>query len=226
MVEIGKTQEQLLLESFEREFDAFKLKMQHLKFRRLSEQEALQIIFDKKITNPDRADAGNVFQNQFVYVSKTGYIVWIHTGITNYAFSEKGSAWMLVLEKPKAGIKQRKVFVREFYKDHPISLLPKLHAYACLGKRIANGKPGDAELIRVGKTLVYQWHYNNGSIKPFSVTDYRKTMSVDVLTIICKKENARNYYFTKTQPLVDQNLMKREEDIRSKWNHLLTVNCA
>lgn len=226
MVEITKTQGSLLRESFEREFDAFKLKMQHLKFRRLSEQEALQIIFNKKLTNPDRADAGNVFQNQFVYVSKTGYIVWIHTGIIDYAFSEKGSAWMLVLEKPKTGKDQRKVFVREFYKDNPISLIPKLHAYACLGKRIADGKPDDAELIRVGKTLVYQWHYDSGSIKPFSVTDYNKTLTTDVLTIIYKKENARNYYFTKTQPLVDQQLMKREEDIRSKWNHLLTVNCA
>lgn len=221
MVEIKNTQEQLLRESFEREFDAFKLKMQYLKFKRLTEQEAVQIIFDKKLTNPDRANAGNVFQNQFVYISKTGYIVWIHTGIIDYAFSEKGSAWMLVLEKPKVGKDQRKVFVREFYKDHPISLLPKLHAYACLGKRIADGKPDDAELIRVEKTLVYQWHHNNGIIKPFSVMDYKKTMTVDVLTIICKKENARNYYFTKTQPLVNQNLMKREEDIRSKWNQLM-----
>ena len=58
-------------------------------FTIVTKEEAVQILFDNGLIRPDRADAGNVIQNQFKYVSPTGDIVWIHTGIIGNSFSKK-----------------------------------------------------------------------------------------------------------------------------------------
>ena len=189
-------------------------------FTIVTKEEAVQILFDNGLIRPDRADAGNVIQNQFKYVSPTGDIVWIHTGIIGNSFSKKGSAWMMVLAKKKKGEKRRKVFVREFYRDSPISLIPKLITYGYLGKAIADMKPKDGELIKVVNR--YEWQYSDGKSKPFQVSHCFSKMrtygvSEDLLQIICNKENSRNSYLRRTQPLVDTQIMKRQEDIQKTW---------
>lgn len=208
-----KTQEELYAESFAKHEKDLDTRLVSVGYRLLTHQESVQKLFDEGLIKPDRADAGNVIQKTYEYISKTGREVVIHTGILDGAFIES-IKWVMVLDKKQKGKKQKKLFVKRFRTDHPMSLVPKLIAYGYLAKEIADDKR-NAKLETVVNR--YQWKYSDGKTKLFSVRDYFEKIPKEYLQIICNKEYSDKSYLTRTQPLVDAHQMKRLKDIRKTW---------
>lgn len=186
-------------------------------YQLLSPQQSLQIFFDEGLSRPDRADAGNVIQRQYQYVSKKGYTVIVHTGIIDTTFT-KPMKWVMILGKkdskdPKA--KPPKLFVKRFKKDDPDKLIPKLIAYGYLAKAIADSRPTGAELVPMGNAHV--WRYVDEKIQPFFVKSYLKEIPKQYVKILRTKERFDRKYLKETQHLVDVGKMKRLPEIRKTW---------
>ncbi len=186
-------------------------------YQLLSPEQSLQIVFDKELSRPRRANAGNVIQKQYWYTSPKGYTVIIHTGIIGTRFT-KPMKWVMILGKkdnkdPK--VKPPKLFVKRFKKGDPDKLIPKLIAYGYLAKVIVDSRPTGAELLPMGNTHV--WRYVDGKIQPFFVKSYLKQVPKEYVKILRTKERFDRKYLKETQHLVDAGKMKRLPEIRKTW---------
>lgn len=207
------TQEALYKSSFIQAMQLFRKKVTKLGFQPVSKEEIIQSIFEQELAMPkSRATVQNVVQKQFK-LSYCGYTIWIHTAIVGrYRYAQKGSAWILILNKDG-----KKVFVREFYKDHPKWLLARLAAYAHLAKVICANKPSDHELTETKENYL-EWVSTDGK-KRFDWNLYISKLELPDRKIVCRKENARDYYFEKTRHLVETKKMRRERAIRKRWKN-------
>lgn len=196
-----------------------------LGYREIQVDEKIEFLFEKGVKNPKRANFENLKQEQFVYESETGYKVFIHTGMIEDKFSERGSAWIIIIDKKKEFLKKRKpdsksekVFIREFYRMMAGGHLDKLLAYACFCKKIADKRPANADLefvknIQTGNISEIDMCWNfKSETKPFDLNFYTIGLRSFDQKIILSTERKRNAYLKKTEGKV-----RRERSFRSKW---------
>jgi len=210
--------------AFKKSFKKLHKKVKKKGFFLLSFEEVLKRFFKKGMKKPKRADVGNLLQRQYAYDSPTGYTVYMHTGVRKGKFAEKGSAWVMVVDRekeklrrknPDSGIKE-KVFVREFYRTLGSDLPKKLLAYALFCKNIADARPEGSDLcfvIEDGKSSENDMQWSSEfSSTPFDASNHLGGLSAKEEKIIKEGESARKRYRLKTEGKV-----RREKDFRSTW---------
>lgn len=208
--EFAKAGKQVLKNSLER-------KMLKLGFSEVPKEEILKFILDNNKIKPKRATAENAIQRQFRYVSKTGYAVYIHTGMIGERFSNRGSAWVMVVNQTKKGGKtiETRIITREFYKKDGFLLLEKLTAYAHFFKnicdlRIQNNQGVFMDLCE-DETGWKVWQKGKED-KIFYAHPFMGNLTNDHKKIVRTKEISRLRYLKKTEGLV-----RRERSFRSQW---------
>jgi hypothetical protein len=209
------TREEELKQVFIAEMHAFKKALSELGFQPVSKEEIIEILLNKQLKMPKRATPKNATQQQFKYVHKNGYVIWIHTMIMDddCSYSEKGNPTFSI-NNPKG----KQIFFTLFQKDtqkNPKWLLAKLLAYAHFGVRVLDEKPRGYDLVEILNG--YQWENRKGEIKKFLWNSYLLKLSVENRKLIARRENSIDRRLRKTQPLVDAGVMKRRRMIRSTW---------
>ena len=198
----------------EKEMKNFSKLMKELSFHKLSMKEKLLFIMDEGVKPPKRVTPENVLQDQYQSKLIKQNDVFIHVGLINKSFAEKGSSWVLLRD-----INGKVILSREFYKNTGFSLLRRLSAYAIFFKNIANAS-GTSELQKVpGQKNKFQWvHFGSqdeGSTTPFDILNpsYMKGLSKEQIRIIRNKEIARRRYFERSAGTVKS----REYETRTPW---------
>lgn len=197
----------------------FEQTMQDLGFSEVPSDEILKSILDQDRKKPKRATAENAIQRQFRYVSRNGYTVYIHTGMIGNKFSDRGSAWVMIVEQNKKRGKttEKRIITREFYRNLSFSLLEKLSAYAQFFKNICDGryrnKSGTFAHLVEDEIGWKTWESHKSSeSKVFFLNHYFTNLSKEKRKIIKNKEISRLRYLKKTAGTV-----RREREFRSQW---------
>ncbi len=212
---MGSTREKELRQVFIAEMQAFKKALLALGFQAVSKDEIIEILLNKQLKMPKRATPKNATQQQFKYVHKNGYVIWIHTMIMDddCSYSEKGNPTFSI-NSPKG----EQIFFTLFQKDtrtNPKWLLAKLLAYAHFGVTVLDEKPKGYYLTEILNG--YQWENKHGEVKKFLWNSYLLKLSAENRKLIARKENSTDHWLRKTQPLVDLGKMRRRRTIRSTW---------
>lgn len=207
--------EEKLKQVFIEEMQSFKKALLELGFQPVSKDEIIKILLEKKLKMPKRATPENATQQQFKFVHKNGYVIWIHTMIMDddCSYSKKGNPSFSINNH-----KGKQIFFTLFQKDTPKNpkwLLAKLLAYAHFGVKVLDEKPRGYDLVEILNG--YQWENNKGEIKRFLWNSYLLKLSAENRKIIARRENSIDYWLRKTQPLVDAKKMRRRRTIRSSW---------
>ncbi len=197
----------------------FEKTMLELGFSEVPSEEILKFILDQDRKKPKRATAENAIQRQFRYVSSNGYTVYIHTGMIGNKFSDRGSAWVMIVEQKKkyGKITEKRVITREFYRNLSFSLLERLSVYAQFFKNICDQRPqnksGAFMHLFENETGWKTWESQKSSkSKVFFLSHYFSNLSKEKIKIIRTKEISRLRYLKKTKGLV-----RRERSFRSQW---------
>ncbi len=209
------SREKELRQVFIAEMQAFKKALLALGFQAVSKDEIIENLLKNELRMPKRATPENATQQQFKYVHKNGYVIWIHTMIMDddCSYSEKGTP-SVIINNPKG----KRVFFTLFQKDtrtNPKWLLAKLLAYAHFGVIVLDEKPKGYYLTEILNG--YQWENKHGEAKKFLWNSYLLKLSAENRKLIARRENSMDRYLRKTQPLVDANKMRRRRTIRSTW---------
>lgn len=162
--------------------------------------ELVELSKTKPIQIPDRANAENSIQDQYLYQSETGYQVIVHTGIIGKTFSDYGYAWPLVRDE-----KKERRWIRPSGHDTTVGVLSRLLKYAQFAKNIADGRPAGMDLVEFEENK-FRWESPTGESKPFLNEYYVKGMTKDdakyVLNALSRTE----------KHLVTSRKKKEEED--------------
>ena len=75
------SREKELRQVFIAEMQAFKKALLALGFQAVSKDEIIENLLKNELRMPKRATPENATQQQFKYVHKNGYVIWIHTMI-------------------------------------------------------------------------------------------------------------------------------------------------
>lgn len=186
--------------------------MQDKGFQEVSKEEILKFVLDSHVHKPVRATAENAIQRQFKYDAPTGYRVYIHTGMIGDDFSEKGSAWIMIIDT--SGEREKRVLMREFYRNISCQLLEKLTAYAKFFKNIADLWPDGGVLVEDAASYKLRWELKNQT-KAFVETLYMSGLTNKEISVIRTKENKRRKYFVSTSGAD----IIRERVRRKKWTN-------
>lgn len=186
----------------------FQKRLDELGFVKVSQKDILISVLEQGMEKPDRATPGNALQMQYKRKSQTGYSVYIHVGLIDTEFSEKGSSWVLILNKDG-----KKVWAREFYRNFGSLLLSRLAAFAHLACSIADAKVPEWELVEVSETEDSWLDLNTGQfVLYFNYKNYIYGLSKEDKAIVKKKEENRIRYLKNTAGKV-----RRERTFRKKW---------
>ncbi|MCX6756166.1 MAG: hypothetical protein NTX85_02410 [Candidatus Nomurabacteria bacterium] len=177
-------------------------------FEKVSKEEILISHLDNNLGKPKRATTGNAVQDQYRRISKTGYSVYIHSGLIDDHFSEKGSSWVLILNE-----KNERVWMREFYRNFGILLLKKLLAYARFASNICDGRLDGDELVEFFENR-YEWRSSSGKFSGIVLNykNYLYDLSIEEKRIVSQKERIHDSYLKATFGKV-----LREKDFRATW---------
>jgi hypothetical protein len=209
------TREKELKQAFINEMQSFKKTLLALGFQAVSKDEIIEILLKKQLIMPKRATPKNATQQQFKFIHKNGYVIWIHTMIMDddCSYTEKGNP-SISINNPKG----KQVFFTLFQKDTPKNpkwLLAKLLAYAYFWVKALDEKPKGYYLVEILNG--YQWENKHGEVKKFLWNSYLSKLSPENRKLIARRENSMDRYLRKTQPLVDAGVMRRRRTIRSTW---------
>lgn len=186
----------------------FRNKLDGLKYNKMSEAEILEEILEEGLQMPKRATPENALQDQYKYISPTGYADKVNTGMMGEFYTEKGSCWVSIINTETKKV----VWRREFYHTAKNPPLDKLSAYAHLVKNIADNRPSNMDLVPVGETR-YIWKSKDGKSKEFlNIADYLHHMTDEDKEFILKNEQKRNDYLRRTRGKV-----RRQRTIQKTW---------
>lgn len=186
-----------------REFNSY---LKELGFRRRTEKEILAELIELRVEMPERATAENATQDQWIYQSDYDYEILLYTGMIKNEFTDRGSSWVLIRDEDK-----KSVFVREFYRRDPVSLLGKLSAYANLTLNIVMMKKPGFDLVEVSETEM-AWEKDDDKSEDFDIAFYFPLLDEWNISIIKEVERKRKRYFLSTAGKV-----RRERTFRKKW---------
>lgn len=186
--------------------------LKQISFELKSSEQKIKEIVEETGEIPGRVTPENVLQEQWSYKSQTGYIVEVHTGMIGEEFSEKGSAWVMVLDPKKLNEdgKPTKVFVREFYKHLGFTLIKRLLVYSKLARKIADSRMDGFDLVETKETKM-EWK-KGSQTKLFSIKYYLAGFSPKERSLMLQTEGAWRRYRERTEGKV-----RRERDFRSTW---------
>lgn len=182
--------------------------LKEMGFRKRTEKEILQELLELGVEMPPRATTENAIQDQWIYESKCGYGIIIHTGMVKNEFTDRGSSWALIRNAEKKAI-----FMREFYRRDPVSLLKKLSAYAAFTKSIVESKIPEHEFVKISEVdYALKDKIVGKVVRTFAFTDHVYSLCAEERRIVSKKEKGRSLYFKNTTDKV-----RRERTFRTTW---------
>ncbi len=185
----------------------FPVKLKSIGFRKRTTKEILDEFLKLGGKMPDRANGENVLQDQWIYVSQTGYDIIILTGLVRGNYSDKGSTWVIIRNN-----NLKRLWQVECYHVTLFSLLGKLFAYAHLAQNITNGKPFGFELSENKKNRTFHWVSKEKSYK-MNFRLYLTSLSKEDKVIVIRSEYQRNYYWKGSKGVIK----KRQREINSTW---------
>lgn len=161
-----------------KELKAFESFMKIAGFKKIPIKEKIEFLFgDKK--KPKRATPENILQDEYLYVSGTGYKVKIITGMKGRKFIDSGAGWLHIINK-----KDELVMSQLFNRNYGHALLSRLRSNANIFRMIADSKPHGMDLFRVIKDkpagkrergaieAKYEWRSRNGKVKPLDILSF------------------------------------------------------